>query len=93
MGKQIKELTNTLYQATILNKIQWGLDVGGRAKWMKDSKVQTYSYEMSKSWAVMYSVVAVVDNTVLHRAKLLRVTLKSNHEKNPFRNCVVMHVN
>ena len=35
------------------------MDAGGQ-------KVQTSSYKINKSWDVMYSVVTIVNNTVLH---------------------------
>ena len=41
-------------------------------------KVQNSSFEIDKSWDVMYSMVTIVSNTVL------RVDLKSHHKKKEF---------
>ena len=44
-------------------------------------KIQTSSYKINRSWGVMCSIVAVVNNTVLYTWKLLRVNLKRYYHK------------
>ena len=46
----------------------WG---SGQSVW-KDQKIQTSSYKINKSFRWMYSMVTVVDDTVLYYWKLLR---------------------
>lgn len=46
-------------------------------------KVHTSSYKMSPGH-IMYTVVTIVNNTVLCICKLLRVNLKNSHYKKKF---------
>lgn len=39
---------------------------------MKERKVQTSTYKILKSWAVTYSAVAVVNDTVFARLKVAK---------------------
>ena len=52
------------------------------------------SYITNKSRDILYSMVTIVINTVLHIWKLLRVDLKSSHDKkNDVELCMVTDVN
>lgn len=44
-------------------------------------RVRTSSYKINKFWDIMYSMVTVVNDTVLYVWKLLGVDLKSSYHK------------
>ena len=49
-------------------------------------KIHTFSYEITKSWDVMYSTATIVNDAILHFCKLLTVNLKnSNHKKKNYK--------
>ena len=61
---------------------------GREKKGEVDKSVQTFSYKMNKSWDLMYNMVTIVNNIVLHNWNLLREPKPSYKKKKKGNECV-----
>lgn len=68
------------YRKQISGCQDWGLWVGKMGE--SSQKLKTFNCKINKSWDVVYSMVTIVNNMVLHIWKFERVELKICHHKN-----------
>ena len=66
--KQNKELIDTENWLIVARGRVWRVDEMSEG----DQNIQISSYKMAKSWEIMYSMVTIINNTILHIWKLLK---------------------
>ena len=58
----------------------WG-GGGGGGETEGGQKVQTSSYKRKKSWGIMYSIVTVINNTIVYLKVIKSIDPKNYHHK------------